>query len=173
MDTWTWANANQRASQWGKYFAPVSHFLLKRVLEDSGLILARGREQLQARDTNASDPIAAKLGLGPWDSGSGPHRATRASTDMDVQAAWLPLASPEGTPRGLGPPALPVAAPTPGRHWQGMSPPGPAWGPPFCSHSCSPCPHHFLFGRLTPSHAWTPSSPPPRALGRAPRLTGM
>lgn len=64
------------------------------MLEDSGLILARGGEQLQARDTNASDPIAAKLGLGPWDSGSGPHRATRASTDMDVQAAWLTWRAP-------------------------------------------------------------------------------
>lgn len=164
---------DQRASQWAKYFVPVSHFLPKRELEDSGLILALGGEQLQAHDTTASDPIAGKLGLGPWDSESGPHRATRASTDMDVQAAWLPLVSPEGTPRGLGPPALPCGSTNPREALPGHVPSWPCLGATFLLpqlFSLSSCPHHFLSGRLTPSHAWTLSSPCPRALGRAPRL---
>lgn len=174
VDTWTWVN--QRASQWAKYFAPVSHFLLKRALEDSGLILALGREPLQAHDTTASDPIAGELGLGPWDSESGPHRDTRASTDMEVQAAWLPLVSPEGTPRGLAPPALPCGSTNPRVALPGHVPSWPCLGATFLLPQLFSLPsylHHFLSGRLTPSYAWTPSNPRPRALGRAPRLTGM
>lgn len=87
---WTHGHVNQRAPQWAKPNASVSHFLL-RVL--GGLWSHPGSRQ---RIEPWADPTAGELGLRPWDSASGPQRATRTSGAMDAQATWLPSVSLEG-----------------------------------------------------------------------------